>query len=101
MIIKPTIGRKIWFWPTRFDADAAGMQVHDVRQALDASIVLVQSDRKVNLFVVDHAGRSHAVLDVTLRQPEDNPPPGEAQSYCEWMPFQQGQAKGDQPGGKS
>jgi hypothetical protein len=43
----------------------------------------------VNLSVVDHNGRQLGVTSVPLHQLENERPNG---MYCEWMPYQQGQA---------
>ena len=90
-IITPTIGRKVWFYPNGLKLTTAGpLDVFAENQALDATIVCVYSDRMVNLSVTDHGGRVHSVRSCTLRQEGDDVPGG---SYCEWMPYQIGQAK--------
>jgi hypothetical protein len=80
-MIKPTIGRKIWYWPT---GKHAGGQPHD------ATIVYVWNDRMVNLACHDENGKHYAATSVTLLQ-EDDAEPGWA--FAEWMPYQTGQAK--------
>lgn len=89
VLIKPTIGRRVWFRPngTRRDESIA---IIDPSQPFDAGIVYVWGDRMVNLDVTDHAGRHHAVTSVPLLQPGDPVPTG---FYAEWMPYQTGQAK--------
>ena len=91
-MIKPTIGRKVWFWPNGAVSFGGGLAVNnfDTTQPFDATVVCVWGDRIVNLLVVDHGGVTHAVLSVLLRQEGDEKPGG---MHCEWMPYQTGQAK--------
>lgn len=97
-MIKPSIGRKVWYWPGPNLHSASGsIHVRDRQQALDATVVYVHHDRCVNLHVIDHDGFIHTVHSAQLLQPED-PAPNPADPYAAWMPFQVGQAKGDQPG---
>lgn len=97
--MKPTIGRKLWFWLNGSKIGAPGaMQPHvfDMKQALDATVVLVHDEPKVtvNLSVVDHGGIPHSICSVTLRQAGDPVPNG---MFCEWMPHQVSQAKKLEP----
>jgi hypothetical protein len=80
-MIKPTIGRKVWYWH-------AGK---NLGQPEDATIVYVHTDSRVNLFVIDHDGRSRPELSVSLIHDDEATLDGER--HCEWMPFQKGQAK--------
>lgn len=100
-MMKPSVGRKVWYRPNRFDViGAGGMAVAgplvdgspgpDV-QPLDATVIAVWGDRMVNLLVIDIMGKAHPRLSVTLLQEGDTPTPGT--SYAEWMPYQIGQAK--------
>lgn len=90
-LTKPTIGRKVWFWPnSQASTEAGAIDVYDEKQALDATVVCAWSDRLVNLSVTDHGGRVHSVRSCTLRQ-EGDPLP--TSRYCEWMPYQVSQAK--------
>lgn len=95
-VIVPTVGRKVWFYPGG-GIWPAGMQVFPgtdydggVSQPLDATIVYVHDDRKVNLHVIDHAGHAFPVRDVQLVQPGDQCCGGGHRA--EWMPFQVKQA---------
>lgn len=89
-VIKPTVGRKVWFRPNgAMNLNGAYLNNHDASQPMDATIVCVWGDRMVNLVILDHDGIPHQQRSVTLRQPEDPAPGG---MYCEWMPFQVGQA---------
>lgn len=104
-IIPPTIGRKVWYWPSDYDKHLhldippgylhTAIEAFDPQQACDATVVYVLSDRCVNLQVVDHNGNVHKRYSVTLAQPGDEVPAGGG--YAEWMPFQVGQAKTAQP----
>lgn len=87
-IIRPTVGRKVWFEHLHTPFCAAPV-VSLGWQPMDATIVYVHSDRLVNLRVTDHAGYSHAVQGVTLVQPGDIAPMG---PHCTWMPYQVKQA---------
>jgi hypothetical protein len=82
-MIKPTVGRVVWFWPSTM------REGDDTKQPFAATVAYVHSDRMVNLSVVDHNGRQYGISSVPLRQPEDESPDG---MFCEWMPYQQGQA---------
>ncbi len=97
-IIKPSVGRKVWFWPESFGEWPKGMTViprgedeQDGPQPLDATIVYVHNDRLVNLLVVDHAGAMFPIQNVQLIQPGDQA--CAAGHRAEWMPYQVGQAK--------
>lgn len=81
-MIKPTIGRVVWFWPEGKKSDDD--------QPMSAQIAFVHGDRMVNLGYFDHNGVAYAATSVTLVQEGDESP---GQYYCEWMPYQMGQAK--------
>jgi hypothetical protein len=87
-MITPTVGRVVWFRPGIRDTER--MTVLDGQQPMKADVVFVRSDRNVNLLVVDHAGDQHPRAGVELIQ-EGDPVP-KSGSYCEWMPYQKGQA---------
>ena len=98
-IIKPTVGRKVWFRPNGTTSlQRAGTQ--DVAFAppaiignapLDATVVYVWDDRMVNLLVLDHYGNPFTATSVTMVQPdEDCPAVG---FYAEWMFYQTDQAR--------
>jgi hypothetical protein len=88
-VIKPTVGRIVWYRPSQaFDA---GMTVHDWLQPLAATVAYVWSDTCVNLDVVDHNGVHHARTSVTLHQGEG---PCTSSPFAEWMPYQKSVASG-------
>lgn len=93
-IITPTIGRRLWYWPSNWDRNPINgkyMHASDEKQPCDAGICYVWSDRMVNLTVTDHNGRVHQRASVKLLQGDDPVPTGDA--HAQWMPFQAGQAK--------
>lgn len=85
-MIKPTVGRVVWFYP---EAGNVSMARYN-EQPMAATVACVWGDRMVNLSVVDHAGVQHQRTSITLLQDDDTPTPGMA--YCAWMPYQVGQA---------
>lgn len=89
-MIHPTIGRRVWYWPYK-NAAQGGFAYFDSNQPLDAGICYVWGDRTVNLTVADQNGVMHSRTSVQLLQ-DDDPRP-EHGGFCEWMPYQQGQAK--------
>lgn len=86
-MISPTVGSVVWFRKDRNEAES-GFAAHS-NQPCAAIVAYVWNDRMVNLSVFDHNGSQHSRTSVHLRQPEDPIPSG---SYCEWMPYQKGQA---------
>ena len=90
-MIKPTIGRVVWFWPSNAPSEGESMVCHDAEQPMSAQVIFVWSDCCVNLYVIDHAGVGRALTSVALVQA--NEPKPEDGRYCEWMPYQMGQAK--------
>lgn len=95
-MIKPSIGRKLWFWETRdaFDAARNNHFDHDLlsvhEQPLDATVVAVWSPTMINVYVIDHGGVGRAETSVQLIQEGDIIPEGR---FATWMPFQVGQAR--------
>lgn len=83
-MIQPTVGRVVWY------RQVGSLELEQwSEQPMAATVAFVYSDRMVNLSVTDHAGQQHAVTSVPLVQEGDPKPLG---SYCEWMPYQKGQA---------
>ena len=80
-MIRPTVGRVVWFWPKR------PMFPHDQPQA--AMIAHVFGDRCVNLSISDPNGNpvQNPPTSIPLIQQGDIAP--ESGHYCEWMPFGQ------------
>jgi hypothetical protein len=96
IMIKPSIGRKLWFWESRaaFDAARANNFDHELlnvaEQPLDATVVAVWNPTMINVYVIDHSGIGRAETSVQLIQEGDVIPPGR---FATWMPFQVGQAR--------
>jgi hypothetical protein len=84
-MIKPTIGRQVWFW---HDTPEEGGS-----QPEAATVCYVHSDTMVNLQVIDHDGNARRVSSVRLHQGDE---PGVGQ-HCAWMPYQKGQASRHDP----
>lgn len=78
-MIKPTIGRVVWYHPDKPHS-----------QPWAALITFVHADRDVNLIVFDENGMGKSKLNVFLKQETEDNPVG---NYAEWMPYQIGQAK--------
>jgi len=73
-MIKPTIGRIVWYHP------APGSRMIKDEQPCAGQVCMVHSDDVVNLSVVDHYGVQHSKVNVSLVQ-DGSVPEGE---YCEW-----------------
>ena len=87
--ILPTVGRVVWFTPSRLTGDYGFTHI-DSRKPLAAIVSHVFNDALVNLSVFDSNGTPFSRTSVPLVQA------GEAKSengyFCEWMPYQVGQA---------
>jgi hypothetical protein len=83
-MIKPTIGRVVWFYPAGHSPGA---------QPLAAIIAHVWSDACVNLAIFDQNGQplgpGHTSI-LLLQEGHEIPTGG---NYCTWMPYQVGQAQ--------
>lgn len=89
-MIKPTVGRVVWFRPHNSEASLMAL---NGEEPLAAIIAKVWSDTLVNLSVIDANGHHHPRTSVQLRQEGAGWTEG---SYCEWMPYQIGQAKANE-----
>jgi hypothetical protein len=79
-VIKPTVGRVVWYWLAKASPQ---------RQPLAAIVASVKSDTLVNLSVIDAEGNQRGEIDVPLIQDGHERP---STHFCEWMPYQKGQA---------
>lgn len=86
MIIKPTIGRRVWYWPSQKQLDEGVLHSEDPQQAMDAGVIFVHSDRRVNLIVTDHWGRLLFLKEVHLVQ--DGDVVADTAGKATWMPYQ-------------
>lgn len=84
--IKPTIGRKVYFWQSGLSC------VKDDKQAFDATIIYVQNDTTVDVMFTNHYGTTSSAVGMQLRDPGANRH-GDGENYVTWMPYQVGQAK--------
>lgn len=88
MIIKPTIGRVVWYWPTqgvRCESD----------QPRAALITYVHEDDLVNIISFTKYGVAVPIQKVLLVQEGvEHPVTGH---FAQWMPYQVGQAKKHEP----
>lgn len=87
-MIKPTVGRVVHFYPGESKYEFGYCFVKDRPHA--ALVTAVHSDRLVNLTAFDANGKSYGFTSVQLVQDGDQVPGG---MYCEWMPYQIGQAQ--------
>jgi hypothetical protein len=87
-MIKPTIGRKVWFYPNQQEDKGFRLEEH---QPCDATIVYVHDERTVNAVVLSHEGIAVIMFKLKLLQ-DDDPIPPRTERYLTWMPYQIGQA---------
>lgn len=85
-MIKPTIGRVMWYWP---EVDDRG------EQPLCALVTYVHDDNMVNLAVFNPDGSSGGAIRVPIVQ-EGSPHTVGESPYVEWMPYQKAVASGQQ-----
>lgn len=81
-MIKPTIGRVMWYWPHKDDRED---------QPLACLVTYVHDDNMVNLVVFDMGGFPMGEQSVPIVQ-DGSPHSVGVNPYCEWMPYQKGQA---------
>jgi hypothetical protein len=84
-MIKPTIGRVVLFTPAKNDT-----AISHYGQEIPALVCHVWGDRCINIGGFDSNGKSFGRTSVPLLQDDDAVP--EHGFYCEWMPYQKGQA---------
>lgn len=77
-MISPTVGRKVWY----FEHPGAPQQ--------DATVIDVQGDRMVSLYVISRDGVPSVRQNTVLVQDDDAVPQG---PHCGWMPYQTRQAR--------
>ena len=91
-VVKPTVGRKIYYWPT--DAEKVQRRIGEIRevampsegQPLDANIVRVWNDKLINIGGFDADGIPFRKVSVRLVQPEDGVVEGGG--FASWMDYQ-------------
>lgn len=82
-MIKPTIGRVMWFWPVARERGA---------QPYASLVTYVHDDNMVNLVAFTTDGVPFGAGSVAIVQDGGPWVPGDL-PYAEWMPYQVGQAK--------
>ena len=87
--IPPTVGRVVLFTPSRLTGDYGFTHI-DSRKPLAAIVAHVFNDALVNLSVFDSNGTPFSRTSVPLVQADEDKP--EHGYFCEWMPYQVGQA---------
>lgn len=89
-MIAPTVGRVVWYRPV----DGDGL-VHYHDQPVLAWITAVHSDTCVNVVGFDANGTQYNRTSAWLAQSQEEVDhfKGQGLPYCEWMPYQIGQAK--------
>lgn len=84
-IIRPTVGRVVWYRPPGHPVDA---------QPCSAQIAYVHTDQMVNIGWLTPNGESKAATSVYLDQGvRPRPDYVKDSGYCQWMPYQVGQAQ--------
>lgn len=92
-IIKPTVGRKLWFFASAKHYEDFKAGLHEA-QPFDATVIFVHNDNCVNIAAISHHGQPDVALGVMLAQEGDESEPTGA--HCRWMPYQTAQqAKAD------
>lgn len=86
-VIMPTIGRVVWFYENK--------QQLENSQPYDAHVCYVHSNRLINVAGFNHGGTAFSRTSITLVQEGDLIP--DTGSFCTWMPYQQAQAKKQDP----
>lgn len=84
-MIKPTVGRVVWFFPSLND-DVARRD----NQPFCAHIVYVHNDHLINVAYFDHNGALSAAHSVPL----DEDPFPTSEAFATWMPYQKQVASG-------
>lgn len=88
-MIRPTVGRVVWFYPGNDDVHSS-FQHNEDEEPLAAIITKVHNDHLINLAVFDAGGHHWPTGSVILVQDGEKKP---GTRYATWMPYQIGQAK--------
>ena len=76
---KPTVGRRVWYWPHESEKS------YSHNQPFDAGIAHVNSDGTINVSIISDSGYPLTPRqNVTLCEQ----PIGAAPGDCSWMPYQ-------------
>lgn len=88
MIIEPTVGRIVWYYPPGVKPGVP----RNKRQPLAAIVTYVWSNTCVNLAIFDENGRPIAEPPTSVLLVQEGNPRPDGGNFCEWMPYQKGQA---------
>jgi len=88
-VIKPTIGRQVWYYPG-IDPEISSNALSE--QPFAATVVHVNEDETINVQVLDHFGKPHFVANCVLAQADDKSDAPAGKHHCAWMPYQKAQA---------
>jgi hypothetical protein len=91
MIIDPTPGRVLWYYPGGREEFDAGAPACAAMIAFVNPLLAGDTQQTVNLNYLQYSGIPSAVTDVPLWQNEEGSEAPES-PFCMWMPFQKGQA---------
>jgi hypothetical protein len=91
-MIKPTVGRVLWFTPSVAWATENDVAYGAVGEPLAAIVAHVINDRMVNLAAFDQNGKPFNATSVPLKHGDDEDFIPEGSFYATWMPYQKGQA---------
>jgi hypothetical protein len=90
-MIKPTVGRVVWYYPNGAVGWPQQFPGHEA-EPMAAVIAFVHNDATINLHAIDPHGAASALDSVLLLQEgETKPAPG--MGYATWMPYQIEMAK--------
>jgi hypothetical protein len=91
MPIKPTNGRIVWFYPAIGDPAFPPItpEYRAERGGYAAMVTWCHNDGTISVLAADGAGNPHGRRLLPLRQDDEPDPEG---AFCEWMPYQRGQA---------
>ncbi len=86
-MIIPTVGRVVLYWPSG-RSPTPGIDV----QPCAAIVAHVHSNTCVNLAIFDDNGCPNPKPPTSIRLLQDGEERPAGGNYCEWMPYQKGQA---------
>lgn len=90
--IEPTIGRVVHYYhrdPAHDDPETEA----PIIGPQTALLCGINEDGTINVCHFDDQGNARPATNILLIQDEDGEPDEETLSWCEWMPFQKGQAQ--------
>ena len=89
MNITPSVGRRVWYWPSIEEAAYWNKEQAHPCQPFDAGIAHVNEDGTINLGLTNDLGNPLPGKQNVRETSPEKPEPG----CWSWMPFQLGQAK--------